>query len=175
MAFDLEELRVGILEEMAFLHHFVPRTPWRYTEYGGLEACRRAYRERNRAKGLCVSCRQPTVVGLQVCIRHRQKQRDKARARRRSSTNENTFTSSELHRVRRTLTRIFALAMTKKTRCSSCGEVGHNRTRCALPSSERRPRYYAVKSATFCSSCGERGHNRRTCESRRDERTGRGR
>ncbi len=41
------------------------------TEEGGLEALRRAYRERQKAKGLCVSCPEHADAGSVYCARHR--------------------------------------------------------------------------------------------------------
>lgn len=162
MTFKAAQLRVDILEEFTLLHHFVPRTPWKYTASGGLEALRRAYRARNLAKGLCISCPTPAVVGIILCLKHRQAQRLAARTSREKRCEDKTRAKREARRVRRMLTRIFKRSMVKATRCSSCREEGHNRMTCPCPAIAKA-RYYDVKGVTHCSHCGYSGHNRATC------------
>lgn len=58
------------------------------TEEGGLEALRRAYRDRHQAKGLCVSCCRPVVLDMKsarrryarYCAHHRAQNIARARA-----------------------------------------------------------------------------------------------
>jgi hypothetical protein len=50
------------------------------TEEGGLEAMRRAWRERQANSGLCRSCRTVADPGSKYCAKHRAKNAERARA-----------------------------------------------------------------------------------------------
>lgn len=78
---------IEILEEFveaARQGHNPEHEPW--TEAGGLEAARHAYRERHRARGLCRSCTRPAVLNKRgtrlttYCAVHRDAQIRAARA-----------------------------------------------------------------------------------------------
>lgn len=75
-------LQVEILQLFADAQRFAARRV--ATEEGGLEALRRAYRDRQTAKGLCRSCPMPALPGGTECARHqfahRQRNRDWWRA-----------------------------------------------------------------------------------------------
>ena len=53
-------MRLDVLEEFAEAQRYGERRV--ATEEGGLEALRAAYRARQRARGLCRSCRRPAVL-----------------------------------------------------------------------------------------------------------------
>ena len=83
----MRDLRSEVMEEFEAAQSLAAtrREDWLRTEsvplYQSLEAIRRAYRERNAAKGLCRSCPNPVVDGLQVCAEHRRKNNEAMRRR----------------------------------------------------------------------------------------------
>lgn len=67
----MRNLQRDILEEFALVaNQFGKDRP--ATDAGGLEALRRAYRERHISKGLCRSCPSHAVPGRRSCAKHLQ-------------------------------------------------------------------------------------------------------
>lgn len=62
------DLEVGILTEFADAQARRKRRV--ATEESGLEAIRKAWRDRQRIRGECRSCRSPAVNGRRSCARH---------------------------------------------------------------------------------------------------------
>jgi len=77
-------LQKDILEDFQEEHHRIERRS--ATEERGLESCRRGWRERQLARGLCRSCRRPIVrESKHYC--HVHLEANKARARAASRRN----------------------------------------------------------------------------------------
>lgn len=73
-----KHLGLCILREFTEVQHFVERRV--ATEEAGLEALRKAWRERQAKRGECRSCRRPADPGSKSCRKHREENAARARA-----------------------------------------------------------------------------------------------
>ena len=142
---------VEVLELFAEVHHLAD---WRVSHApaaGGLEAARRAWRDRQEERGLCRSCKRPARPGRRYCTVHLAD----AAARASAWQRENRERSRAARRERYHATHV------PKPRKRLPAEVIRERTR------ERQRAWYLrtrqVFGVTRCGVCRAQGHNRQTC------------